>query len=127
MDLEVHTESQSKALKPRMYSAGIGAGIAAAILTLNPVKQFFWTREEGVASQQRIEKVEERQDETQRVLVVLNDKIAEQNGKLREEILSQLNRNTDKILESLKERDVLTQKRLERLENLDRLSLQRRK
>lgn len=117
-------DDKPKNYKPQAYSALVGSGVAAAILTLNPIKQFFFTREEGNSNTLRIEKVEAAQDDFRKQMLVLNDKMATENKNLREDLALRLERATDKILEVITKDDAKLEKVEQRLnERIDRIEL----
>lgn len=77
---------------------GVGGAIVAAIMTLNPIKEWFFTREEGIAQRQNIE--------------LLRGEVIS----MRDEITRRLERNTDKIIDRMKETEERTARNGERLE-----------
>lgn len=76
-------EEKENALSLSRKQVGVGASIVAAILILNPVKEWFFTREEGKAQSDRIAHVESS----------LKD------------LSTQIDSRTEAILIQLKERD----------------------
>lgn len=106
---------------------GISGGVVAAMLILNPVKQWFFTREEGVAQSREIQEL--RADEADhfkelRVFIVQGQ----------EDQMHKLERLNDKVIERIKDTEVRTQqsdvrheKRIETLEQAILLSGKYRK
>lgn len=99
-------ESNSKVPKVQLSHIGLAGGLTAAILMLNPVKQFFYTREEGHATELRVEKTEAGVNELRVSL-----------DKMRAELQEQQNKNTDRILQGMSDRDQRVENRFNSLEN----------
>lgn len=74
---------------------GVGGVLVAAIMVLNPIKEWFFTREEAVAQGQRIERLE---------VSVLD---------LKDELTRRLERNSDKIIEQIRDSRAQTQRELD--------------
>ena len=77
---------------------GFGSVIVMAIMILNPVKEWFFTREEGKAQAAQIEQLR-----TDLLAVQL-------------ELTRQFERSTDKVIESIKESESRSVKNTDRLE-----------
>lgn len=76
-----------------------GISLVAALAALGPLKDYVYTRNEAVLQNQRVERVE----------IMLNN--------LELKITDRMNRNTDKIMDRIKEAEDRTVKTAERLEH----------
>lgn len=77
---------------------GVTTGIAAALIAIAPIKEWFFTREEGVAQARELAALKHSVDT------------------LRSEVSGKLERNTDKILERIREAEERTVKNEDRIE-----------
>lgn len=77
---------------------GVGSAILAAILILNPVKEWLFTREEGLAQTEKIHHLELQLVST------------------REELTRRLERNADRIIERIKETEDRVSQNQDRIE-----------
>lgn len=76
-----------------------GVGLVAAMTALGPLKDYVYTRNEAVLQNQRVERVE----------IMING--------LEVKLSERMNRNTDKILERIKDAEERTVKNEDRLEH----------
>ena len=97
---------QTKEITLTHKQLGIGTGIAGLLIALTPIKEWFFTREEGVSLHQQIVKIS-------------NDM-----STAKEEMLHGQERLADKIIERFKEAEDRENKMVDRLERrLDNLEL----
>lgn len=90
--------------------AGIGlAGIVSAVLALGPVKQFFFTREEGLAQSKEIDALKLSQDRQFAEL-----KLFISQGQ--DEQIRKLERSNDKLVDRIKDSENRSAKAEERLD-----------
>lgn len=78
---------------------GVGGSIVAAIMVLSPVKTWFFTREEGLASAEKIAHVEASIQE------------------MKQDLTRRLERSTDKIMDRIKEAEDRTVRNADRIEH----------
>lgn len=104
MHMSEHIPGQGiKSPKSWVSHLGIAGGLVAALAIVDPVKNFFWTREEGLADRSRIERLEKM---SERFLEIPT----------RPELAALLNQSTDRITQSVTERDLRNNSRIDQLE-----------
>jgi hypothetical protein len=88
---------------------GIGGGVIAAMLTLSPIKEWFFTREEGVSQSKEITELKASQIENLRVLRESQskqfDEVKDLIAKTGEEITRKIDRSNDKMVERVKDEE----------------------
>lgn len=95
---ELETPKEKKHISISKSQLGFGSAIVMAIMILNPVKEWFFTREEGRAQAEQIAQLRVDLAET------------------KDELTRRLERNADKIIEQIKDSEERSAKNQERIE-----------
>ncbi len=92
---------------------GVGTGIAGILIAISPIKEWFFTREEGVAQSKQIAQLQAQVDRgfTDQKLYFVQ---------ANEENVRRLERQTDKIMEHIKESEARSSKSEDRLDRSSR-------
>ncbi len=96
--MEVPEEKVRKTVSFTHKQLGVGTGLAAILIAIAPIKEWFFTREEGNAQTREIAAL--------RSTVTI----------LSAEVSAKLDRNTDKIMDRIKEAEERTVKNEDRIE-----------
>ncbi len=88
---------------------GVGTGLAGLLIAITPIKEWFFTREEGVAQSRQIAALQVQMDKSfteQKIYFV----------QANEENVRRLERQTDKLMEHIKESEARASKAEDRLD-----------
>lgn len=95
---ETKEEKTRKTVTFTHRQLGLGTGLAGLLIAITPIKEWFFTREEGVAQAKEITALRYAVDS------------------FRSEVTGKMERNTDKILERIREAEERTVKNEDRIE-----------
>ena len=105
-------ETQEKVRKTVSFThkqLGIGTGLAGLLIAITPIKEWFFTREEGIAQSKQIAQLQNQMDKgfTDQKLYFVQ---------ANEENVRRLERQSDKIMEHIKESEARAMKGEDRLD-----------
>ncbi len=102
-------DKQRKTVSFTHKQLGVGTGLAGLLIAITPIKEWFFTREEGVAQSRQIAALQIQMDKgftDQKIYFV----------QANEENVRRLERQTDKLMEHIKEAEARASKAEDRLD-----------